>query len=126
GDGRAKAAGQGPRAGVRLRRRAPAQRAPGRARQRGPGAAREVLQARHRASGGRADRRSGAVLGAVRRSDGMAVKRALALVLCAACQYELPDDEHGYQVEVRDGTSAEGYLSNGERGSVMITEVNWA
>lgn len=57
----------------------------------------------------------------------MALRRALAaLVLCLGCHYGPPDDEHGYQVGVRTGTSADDYLSNGERGSLMITEVNWA
>jgi hypothetical protein len=57
----------------------------------------------------------------------MALTRALLLLpLLAACRGPLPDDEHGYTVEVRDGTEAEDYLSSGERGSVMITEINWA
>lgn len=58
----------------------------------------------------------------------MAVKRALALglVLVAGCFPGAPEDEHGYQVAVRDGTEDEEYLSSGERGSVMITELNWA
>ena len=50
---------------------------------------------------------------------------ALCVLVLAACR-DLPDDEHGYQVEVRDGTKGEGYLSNGERGNVLITEINWA
>jgi hypothetical protein len=56
----------------------------------------------------------------------MAVKRALLVcALLGACN-GAPDDEHGYTIEVRDGTRAEDYLSSGERGSVMITEINWA
>jgi hypothetical protein len=56
----------------------------------------------------------------------MALKRLALLVLLLFGCRDLPDDEHGYQVAVRDGTKGEGYLSSGERGSVLITEINWA
>ncbi len=56
----------------------------------------------------------------------MALKRLLLVsALLAACN-GAPDDEHGYTIEVREGTREDGYLSSGERGSVMITEINWA
>jgi hypothetical protein len=56
----------------------------------------------------------------------MAVKRTLLLLtLLSACGGP-PDQERAYTVGLRDGTEDEGYLSSGERGSVMITEINWA
>jgi hypothetical protein len=50
---------------------------------------------------------------------------ALCLLFLSAC-LGAPDKERDYQVGLRDGTSDDDYLSNGERGSIMITEVNWA
>ncbi|MCB9506636.1 MAG: hypothetical protein H6697_03090 [Myxococcales bacterium] len=71
--------------------------------------------------------------GAVRKS---AVRRAalaapLAAVAAAAagagaCGDSRLYDERGMTVGYRSGTVDDGYLSSGERGTVVITEVNWA
>lgn len=54
-----------------------------------------------------------------------------ALVSCAALGCDqlsgsLEKDGRNEQVGYRTGTAADDYLSNGERGNFMITEINWA
>lgn len=48
-----------------------------------------------------------------------------SLWVTAGCT-DAVSDPRGIQNGYRSGTAEEGYLSNGERGSVQITEVNWA
>ena len=43
-----------------------------------------------------------------------------------ACATEPDPDDRGEQVNYRTGTDDDDYTSNGERGNVSITEVNWA
>lgn len=44
----------------------------------------------------------------------------------SACSLEPDPDDRNQQVYYRVGTADDGYLSNGERGNFIITEVNWA
>jgi hypothetical protein len=53
----------------------------------------------------------------------------LSLVLAAAsmaCEPQPEDDGRGESVGYRSGTAADDYTSNGERGNVSISEINWA
>jgi hypothetical protein len=43
-----------------------------------------------------------------------------------ACQLEPEPDDRNEQVYYRVGTADDGYLSNGERGNFIITEIHWA
>ena len=58
----------------------------------------------------------------MKRASGIAV---LAL-LAAACGDSRLYDERRMATGYRSGTVDDGYLSNGERGNVEITEINWA
>ncbi len=52
---------------------------------------------------------------------------ALTAALClAACTIDDPVPARDQQVGYRTGTADDGYLSNGERGDIMVTEINWA
>lgn len=52
---------------------------------------------------------------------------ALLLTLhAAACALDPEPDNRNEQVYYRVGTSDDDYLSNGERGNFIITEINWA
>lgn len=57
----------------------------------------------------------------------MQAYRALPVVLVAllGCATKPEPDERGEQVNYRTGTEDDGYTSNGERGNVSITEINW-
>ena len=53
----------------------------------------------------------------------------LSLVLAwgtSACEPQPDDDGRGESVGYRSGTAADDYTSNGERGNVSISEINWA
>ncbi len=51
---------------------------------------------------------------------------ALAAALLPACTGGPIGDERGQGVGYRAGTEQDGFTSNGERGNVLITEINWA
>ncbi|MCA9545407.1 MAG: hypothetical protein KC613_13480 [Myxococcales bacterium] len=51
---------------------------------------------------------------------------ALALAALAACNTVPEPDDRGESVGYRTGTAEDDFLSNGERGNVNVTEVNWA
>ena len=52
---------------------------------------------------------------------------ALALLgVTIACETQVEPDGRNESVGYRSGTSDDGYTSNGERGNVSITEINWA
>ena len=59
------------------------------------------------------------------RAAGCVAGLALGLSL-GACEQGAPGDERGQQVGYRAGTEEDDYLSNGERGNVLFTEINWA
>jgi hypothetical protein len=48
------------------------------------------------------------------------------LAVATGCDIDPQTDERGQAVGYRDGTVDDDYLSTGERGNVLITEVNWA
>jgi hypothetical protein len=50
---------------------------------------------------------------------------ALAFVI-GGCSTELDPDDRGQSVGYRSGTVNDDFLSNGERGNVRMTEINWA
>lgn len=57
------------------------------------------------------------------------MRRALivaAVLATAGCNTELEPSGYQFQTGYRSGTADDGYTSNVERGSVWITEVNWA
>lgn len=58
------------------------------------------------------------------------ITQALALgascLLLFACQTELEPNGYQFETGYRTGTAEDDYLTNVERGSVWITEVNWA
>ena len=49
-----------------------------------------------------------------------------ALLTLVGCQTELEPEGFQFETGYRSGTSADDYTSNVERGSVWMTEVNWA
>jgi len=51
---------------------------------------------------------------------------AVALALTGCDNSERPSDEREQQVGYRSGTEDDGYLANGERGNILISEINWA
>jgi hypothetical protein len=56
-----------------------------------------------------------------------AVTLAVSALLCAAgCATELDPDDRGQSVGYRSGTANDDFRSNGERGNVRMTEINWA
>jgi len=50
----------------------------------------------------------------------------LSVLACTSCQLEPDPDDRNQQVEYRTGTRDFDYTSNGERGNLQISEINWA
>lgn len=57
---------------------------------------------------------------------GLALLAAAWLPGCDQMSGTLEKDQRDQQVGYRTGTAADGYRSNGERGNIQISEVNWA
>ena len=51
---------------------------------------------------------------------------SMLTTMLLACGQTPEPDGRGEQVGYRSGTADDGYLSNGERGNVQITEIHWA
>lgn len=49
-----------------------------------------------------------------------------AAALMAGCELGEPDKNQDFSIEYRPGTEESDYIASGERGSIIITEVNWA
>ena len=50
----------------------------------------------------------------------------VAAALVGGCDDARPGDERDQQVGYRSGTVDDDFLNNGERGNILITEINWA
>jgi len=60
------------------------------------------------------------------RAAALALSAVALVALGAACSDVRPGDERDQSPGYRAGTAEDDYLSNGERGNVFISEVNWA
>lgn len=63
-----------------------------------------------------------------KRRSGLAATIATIALLATAsgCDIDAQDDERHQTIGYRDGTVDDDYLNSGERGQVLITEVDWA